>query len=597
MSTSSTQHCPTCGAPIPPDAPEGRCPACMLQAGLASDAAGPAFTEVPTPGALEALFPQFAVESVLGRGGMGVVYKARQRSLDRPVALKLLPPEIALTPGFAERFRREARTLAQLAHPNIVSVHEAAEAEGHYVLAMEFVDGVNLRQAQEDGGLTPEQALAVVPQICDALQYAHDQGVVHRDIKPDNILLTRDGRVKIADFGLAKLLRRTPGDATLTGTEQVMGTFHYLAPEQIRSPKDVDHRADIYALGVVFYEMLTGELPIGRFPAPSERVQVDVRLDEVVLRALEREREQRYQQAADIKTGIHHATQVQAVVPESVPSPTSEPTASEPTASAPESAPASRWTRMNPWAVASVLCLPAALLAAILIVALGARDEYAFFAAVVLVVTGVILGVIAKHEIQAAPARWHGMGLAKAGVRIPLIGGLVAVLVAVPLIMIQGVEKQQGSDAAHDAARERARRMQIEVTAREKLVYVDRLRGGMMSLDAAAEHVDPRERTVLLDASDEDLRAGFEAKALGLVMFPVEELSAPITKFEVQDVELVGEDAAWVTIAHGEERLRFRMVEYKTRWYLDLEPVVHEPPPPPAGPPVPAEVSDEPFKR
>jgi len=558
----------------------------MLQAGLASDGAAPGFTEVPTPGALEALFPQFAVESVLGRGGMGVVYKARQRSLDRAVALKLLPPEIATTPGFAERFRREARTLAQLAHPNIVSVHEAAEADGHYVLAMEFVDGVNLRQAQTDGGLTPEQALAVVPQICDALQYAHDQGVVHRDIKPDNILLTRDGRVKIADFGLAKLLRRTPGDATLTGTEQVMGTFHYLAPEQIRSPKDVDHRADIYALGVVFYEMLTGDLPIGRFPAPSERVQVDVRLDEVVLRALEREREQRYQRAADVKTGIHDATQVQAAPP--------APAANEPEPAASASGPGE--TRLNPWAVASVLCLPGALLVAILIVALGARDEFAFFAAVVMVVTGMILGVIAKHEILAAPTRWHGMGLAKAGFRIPLIGGLVVALVAVPLLTIQSVDMQQESDTAHDAAREQARRMQIEVTAKEKLVHVDRLQGGMMSLDAAAELVDPRERTVLLDASNEDLRAGFEAKALGLVMFPVEELSAPITQFEVQTVELVGEDAAWVTIAHGEERLRFRMVEYKTRWYLDLAPVVHEPPPP-AGPPVPAEVSDEPFKR
>jgi hypothetical protein len=169
---------------------------------------------------------------------------------------------------------------------------------------MEYVDGANLRQVLRDGKLTPEQALRIVPQICDALQYAHEEGIVHRDIKPENILLDRKGRVKIADFGLAKLLGRDTGNFTLTGSRQVMGTLYYMAPEQVERPTEVDHRADIYSLGVVFYEMLTGRLPVGRFPMPSEKAGTDAFLDGVVLRALERERERRYQLASDMRTDV-----------------------------------------------------------------------------------------------------------------------------------------------------------------------------------------------------------------------------------------------------------------------------------------------------
>jgi serine/threonine protein kinase len=291
---NDAKTCETCGAPIPVDAPDGACPVCMLGGGL----------EEQSPfdrDALAEAFPQLEIGEVLGRGGMGVVCRARQKTLDRDVALKILPPELGKDAAFAERFTREARALAKLSHPNVVTVHEAGQAGDLLYLVMEFVEGVNLRQAQSAGRLDPAKALAIVPQICDALQYAHDHGVVHRDIKPENILIDRSGEVKIADFGLAKLLWPLPADTRLTGTEQVMGTFHYLAPEQIRTPKDVDHRADIYSLGVVFYEMLTGELPIGRFPRPSERVRVDVRLDDVVLRALERERDRRWA----VKVAVH----------------------------------------------------------------------------------------------------------------------------------------------------------------------------------------------------------------------------------------------------------------------------------------------------
>jgi predicted Ser/Thr protein kinase len=264
----------------------------------------------PTPEELAKHFPQLEIIELLGQGGMGAVYKAREPGLDRLVALKILPPDAARDPAFAERFKREARALAKLNHPNIVAVHGLGEADGLFYFIMEHVDGVNLRELIRSGQCKPEEALKIVPQICEALQFAHDEGIVHRDIKPENILLDKRGRLKIADFGLARLLRgaggspATPRDYTLTGPWQVMGTPHYMAPEQMDDPLRVDHRADIYSLGVVFYEMLTGELPRGRFAPPSQKVQVDVRLDEVVLRALEQEPQRRYQQASEVKTDV-----------------------------------------------------------------------------------------------------------------------------------------------------------------------------------------------------------------------------------------------------------------------------------------------------
>jgi serine/threonine protein kinase/predicted esterase len=240
---------------------------------------------------------------LVGRGGMGAVYRARQPGLERWVALKVLPPQSTQREGFAERFMREARALARLNHPSIVAVHEFGEAGGMPYFVMEFVEGVTLRRLVQQGRLGAREALQIVPRICDALQYAHDEGVVHRDIKPENILIDRKGRVKIADFGIAKILGGDPVRQALT-QDQVLGTPHYMAPEQIEHPRTVDHRADIYSLGVVFYEMLTGELPLGKFAPPSRKVEVDVRLDEVVLRALEKEPEHRYQHASEVKTAV-----------------------------------------------------------------------------------------------------------------------------------------------------------------------------------------------------------------------------------------------------------------------------------------------------
>lgn len=258
----------------------------------------------PTIGHLSEVFPSLEVIELLGAGGMGAVYKARQKGLDRLVALKILPDEFAHDVKFALRFTREARTLAKLNHPNIVSVFEFGNVQETYYFLMEFVDGPTLRDVISAGQLSPEEALAIVPHLCSALQFAHDNGVIHRDIKPENILLAKDGGVTIADFGLSRMLGDERQSTALTGTHQIMGTLRYMAPEQLAGARSVDHRADIYSLGVVFYELLTGELPIGRFELPSKKVSIDVRLDEVVLRTLEKEPQHRYQAASEIKSDM-----------------------------------------------------------------------------------------------------------------------------------------------------------------------------------------------------------------------------------------------------------------------------------------------------
>jgi serine/threonine protein kinase len=262
---------------------------------------------IPPLEEIAAAFPHLEILGLLGHGGMGVVYKVRQPALDRTVALKILLPELGRDPAFAERFAREARVLGKLNHPNIVTVFEHGERGGFFYLLMEYVDGVNLRQAMHAGRFTPEQALALVPGICDALQAAHAQGIWHRDIKPENILLDAAGGVKIADFGIARIVGDPQRDFTLTRTGNALGSVAYMAPEQHEKPHDVDHRADIYSLGVVLYEMLTGELPLGRFPAPSRRAEVNARVDEIVLRTLEKERELRQQSADEVKTEVQGA--------------------------------------------------------------------------------------------------------------------------------------------------------------------------------------------------------------------------------------------------------------------------------------------------
>ncbi|MCB1094860.1 MAG: serine/threonine protein kinase [Verrucomicrobiae bacterium] len=306
--SNPNQICPDCGATMPDDSPQDLCPKCLLRQALESrtlvDDGSPSApsTQPPSPHEIADKFPGFEITECLGRGGMGVVYKARQKSLGRWVTIKILAPERVGDARFSERFAEEAQILARLAHPNIVTVFDYGETDGLYYIVMEFVDGVNLRDLLRDGKLDPTQALGIVPPICEALQFAHDKGIVHRDIKPENLLLDRDGRIKIADFGIASLVG-VNGDPA--------GTPPYMAPEQGTRSQATDHRADIYALGVVLYEALTGERPGESFQLPSQKVHVDVSIDDIVIRALNRDPERRYHTADEFRKVIEKATAAQ----------------------------------------------------------------------------------------------------------------------------------------------------------------------------------------------------------------------------------------------------------------------------------------------
>ena len=250
----------------------------------------------PTPAELAARFPNLEVTELLGHGGMGLVYKGRQPFLDRLVAIKVIRPDLQDDDSFQERFLREARTLAKLRHPFIVTVFEVFKADDLYCLVMEYVEGVSLRQLLAGGSITQRDALDFVQQVTQALQHAHEAGVVHRDIKPENVLVDalRSGPARRFRPGhdLEPAARTRPAD-----DDRVVGTLRYMAPEQIATPQAVDHRADIYSTGVVFYEMLAHELPATERIPPSRKAATDPRLDPIVLRAIEPERERRYQQA------------------------------------------------------------------------------------------------------------------------------------------------------------------------------------------------------------------------------------------------------------------------------------------------------------
>jgi tRNA A-37 threonylcarbamoyl transferase component Bud32 len=366
---------------------------------------------VPTLDELAPYFPQLEILHCLGRGGMGVVYKARQKSLNRLVALKLLAPERVDDPSFAERFSQEAQALAKLNHPNIVTIHDFGQAGGFFFLLMEFVNGVNLRQAMQARRFSPAQALAIVPPVCEALQYAHEHGIVHLDIKPENLLLDKEGRIKIADFGIARMLgeNETPTPWNPQGTGA--GTPYYMAPEQGKAGR-IDHRADIYSLGVVLYELLTGELPSANLQPPSRRVQIDVRLDEIVLRALEAEPERRFQTAGEFRTQIETVT----AAPASTAAPAAFDTVME--------------SRFSKKAIAGACWAPLCfLLSAALMfnqpgTGLGLtvnRDQHwqlmtTWFAIIsfgLATLSGpTILGWLAVSDIRRSRGRLHGMGLA-----------------------------------------------------------------------------------------------------------------------------------------------------------------------------------------
>ena len=257
----------------------------------------------PSPAELAKRLPNLEVLEVIGHGGMGVVYKGRQTFLDRPVAIKLVRPDFESNANSEERFIREARSLARLQHPNIVTVFDFGKAGDLCYLVMEYVEGSSLRSRIAQKSVSPRDVLDFVPQIGEALRHAHESGLVHRDIKPENILIAPRNRVRLVDFGLAMLL--DPSGRRAGQDQRIAGTLGYMAPEQFSMPEQVDHRADIYATGVVCFEMLTGKIPQGHpVPPPSTTSATDRRFDPIVLKALQRDRSERYQHIIQMNTDL-----------------------------------------------------------------------------------------------------------------------------------------------------------------------------------------------------------------------------------------------------------------------------------------------------
>ncbi len=263
---------------------------------------------------------RFEILSELGRGGMAVVYKARQTSPNRIVALKVLPPELSLDRTYIARFRQEADSAAALEHPNIVPIYMVDEAEGLHYIAMKFIDGRTLKEIIHERGTLPlDETIRLVEQVASALDYAHSRGVIHRDIKPSNMMLDRNGWVYLTDFGLA---RGTGGGGGLTLAGTVMGTPEYMSPEQAQGLPNVGPPTDIYALGVVVYEMLTGRIPfkadtpmamlvarLQHAPIPPRNFRSDLPLpvEDVIMRALARKPEARYQSAGELVAALKQA--------------------------------------------------------------------------------------------------------------------------------------------------------------------------------------------------------------------------------------------------------------------------------------------------
>ncbi|MBL9113900.1 MAG: SUMF1/EgtB/PvdO family nonheme iron enzyme [Verrucomicrobiaceae bacterium] len=302
VSPDSPATCPKCGAPLADSDAKGLCHACLM-AEVMQPSGPKARWEPPTATDLAALLPQYEIDCLLGRGGMGAVYKGRQKSLDRPVAVKILSAEMEdADPAFIERFKNEARAMAKLAHPGIVAVYDSGEtANGLLFIVMEYIEGTDVaRMIAQSGRLHSEYAMAITAHVCDALAYAHERGIIHRDIKPANIMVGQDGAVKVADFGLAKMSQSAEAGLTRSGT--VMGTLHYMAPEALSLGNAVDQRADIYAVGVMLYQMLTGKLPQGLFELPSMQIKgLDPRYDGIIAKALREDRDIRYQQAVEMR--------------------------------------------------------------------------------------------------------------------------------------------------------------------------------------------------------------------------------------------------------------------------------------------------------
>ena len=255
----------------------------------------------PTVAELQAEIPHLEILSFVGHGGMGTYYRARHPKLERLAAVKILPVDPRTDADLIASFKKEAKAMARLSHPNIIGIYEFLETETALYLVMEFVEGDIFERLINARSFDLSEILAIITQVCSALNHAHENGVIHRDLRPGNTMLDRSGLVKVGDFGLARLMGEELFRRKMTETNLAMGTMDYVAPEQLETGYPVDHRADIYSLGMMIYKLLTRVLPRGSFVVPSKLVpNLDPRIDDLVIRCLQRNPANRFQQVTEL---------------------------------------------------------------------------------------------------------------------------------------------------------------------------------------------------------------------------------------------------------------------------------------------------------
>lgn len=261
----------------------------------------------PDPAELSPLFPGYEIQGLIATGGMGAVYCAVQKSLDRTVALKILPLELSRDAAFCAGFEAEAKAMARLNHPNLIGVYDFGEVNGMLYIIMEFVPGKSIYHSADGIAIDPGEVVRLVTGICHGLAHAHEHGIIHRDIKPSNILLDLNAQPKIGDFGLAR-----PFERKIEEGEEIFGTPHYTAPEVVNSPHSVDYRADIFSVGVLLHELLTGKLPANDPRPASVIARCDVRFDAIIRRATQPIPAGRYssadEMAKELQAIVHSAT-------------------------------------------------------------------------------------------------------------------------------------------------------------------------------------------------------------------------------------------------------------------------------------------------